>query len=162
MAVFGFQFPHAVEIHENVAIPQRWLVARLQVDGFSFDIVGRKWHPEFVAHNHRLLREWNEKSKDSASQFVHTWARFTHRLELLLVHRRTTPHQQGMFEANMNHSSQQFTRFSFRLQTNMLQAMDRLHPQVTRSQKPWPQVAFYWLRFYEILTRYTEPYNVSK
>lgn len=37
-----------------------------------------------------------------------------------------------------------------------LNAIDRLHPMVTKHQRPWPEVTRLWLRFYEILTRHTE------
>lgn len=38
----------------------------------------------------------------------------------------------------------------------MLHTLSRLHPQVTKQQKPWNQITLYWLQFYEILTRYTD------
>lgn len=37
-----------------------------------------------------------------------------------------------------------------------LDAMDRLHPSVTKHQRPWPAVTRVWLGFYEILTRYAD------
>lgn len=40
------------------------------------------------------------------------------------------------------------------LKMNFLNAMDRLHPTVTKYQRPWPKVTLLWLRFYEILTRH--------
>lgn len=40
---------------------------------------------------------------------------------------------------------------------HFLDAMDRLHPSVTKQQRPWPAMTREWLRFYEILTRYAEP-----
>lgn len=40
------------------------------------------------------------------------------------------------------------------LKSGFLDAMDRLHPAVTKWQRPWPAMAQMWLGFYEILTRY--------
>lgn len=40
------------------------------------------------------------------------------------------------------------------LKCHFLDAMDRLHPSVTKHQRPWPAITSEWLRFYEILTRY--------
>lgn len=43
-----------------------------------------------------------------------------------------------------------------RFQMNMLDSLSRLHPLVTRSQKPWPQITHSWLQFYEVLTRHAD------
>lgn len=42
------------------------------------------------------------------------------------------------------------------LKLRMLDALDRLHPALTKWQRPWPGLALEWLRFYEILTRYAD------
>lgn len=38
----------------------------------------------------------------------------------------------------------------------MLDTLSRLHPQVTRNQKPWPQITLMWLELFEVLTRYED------
>lgn len=43
----------------------------------------------------------------------------------------------------------------------MLDTMSRLHPQVTRSQKPWPQITTFWLTFVEAFTRYKDGSKVA-
>lgn len=58
--------------------------------------------------------------------------------------------------------AQIFLIISIRLQANMLYTLGRLHPQVTRGQKPWPQVTLYWLKFCETLTRHTDRSSVVK
>lgn len=39
---------------------------------------------------------------------------------------------------------------------NMMHTLSKLHPQVTRNHRPWPQVALHWLRLLEVLTRYSD------
>lgn len=38
----------------------------------------------------------------------------------------------------------------------MLDIMSKLHPHVTRYQKPWPQITLLWLEFFEVFTRYED------
>lgn len=40
---------------------------------------------------------------------------------------------------------------------NILDTLNRLHPSVTKQQKPWLTITAMWLRFYEIFTRYPDP-----
>lgn len=34
--------------------------------------------------------------------------------------------------------------------------MNRLHPHVTRGQRPWPQITLLWLKFFEMFTRHDD------
>lgn len=40
---------------------------------------------------------------------------------------------------------------------NILDSLNRLHPSVTKQQKPWLTITTIWLRFYDIFTRYPDP-----
>lgn len=46
--------------------------------------------------------------------------------------------------------------FFFKSQTRMLHTLSRLHPQVTRNQRPWPQLTQHWLKLFEVLTRHND------